>query len=260
MHHEEDLRGDQPLPGAFTRKDEPDDRRPRIQGLTISGNNANRVFEISNNSTVTIEDLAVAKGAVVGEKGGGILVDPGASVALSNATVTGSSASANSPGYYGDSGGIENVGLAVGTALVSGSIIKNGGTELVGVGGTDLGAQISGGLQDVFGYASGVTLLFALAFTMAAIYGQITVNDLIIARYTADAWRARIYAVRYFLTFMVSGVAVSMIALLYGRGGFGLVLGATALIAMGFLVAAVLIAVLANGVEKARPAQPVPAE
>jgi MFS family permease len=109
-------------------------------------------------------------------------------------------------------------------------------------------------------YASGVVLLFALAFTMAAIYGQITVNDLIIARYTADAWRARIYAVRYFLTFMISGVAVSMIALLYGRGGFGLVLGATALVAMGFLVAAVLIAILANGVEKARTVQPAPAE
>ena len=33
-------------------------------------------------------------------------------------------------------------------------------------------------------YASGATLLVALAFTMAAIYGQITVNDLLIARYT----------------------------------------------------------------------------
>ena len=54
-------------------------------------------------------------------------------------------------------------------------------------------------------YAGGVTLLFALAFTMAAIYGQITVNDLVIARYTADAWRGRVYAVRYFLTFMISG-------------------------------------------------------
>jgi MFS family permease len=105
-------------------------------------------------------------------------------------------------------------------------------------------------------YASGVTLLFALAFTMAAIYGQITVNDLIIARYTADAWRSRIYAVRYFLTFMISGVAVSMIALLYGRGGFGLVLGATALVAMGFLVAVIAIAVIANGVEKKRALQP----
>jgi MFS family permease len=105
-------------------------------------------------------------------------------------------------------------------------------------------------------YASGITLLFALAFTMAAIYGQITVNDLVIARYTADAWRGRVYAVRYFLTFMVSGVAVSLIAVLYGRGGFSLVLSATALIALGFLIAVLAIALIANGVEKARVLQP----
>jgi len=109
-------------------------------------------------------------------------------------------------------------------------------------------------------YAHGAALLFALAFTMAAIYAQITVNDLIVARYTADAWRGRVYAVRYFLTFMISGVAVSMIALLYGRGGFGLVLGATAVVAAGFLVAVILIALIANGVEKDRVPQGVPAE
>ena len=105
-------------------------------------------------------------------------------------------------------------------------------------------------------YASGATLLVALAFTMAAIYGQITVNDLLIARYTADAWRGRVYAVRYFITFMISGVAVSMIAVLYGRGGFSLVLGATAVVAMGFLIAAIAMAIFANGVEKARLPRP----
>ena len=105
-------------------------------------------------------------------------------------------------------------------------------------------------------YATGLSLLLGLAFTMAAVYGQITLNDLVIARYTADAWRGRVYAVRYFLTFMVSGVAVSMIALLYGRGGFNLVLGTTAVIALGFLIAVLMIAVIANGVEKARVIQP----
>jgi len=105
-------------------------------------------------------------------------------------------------------------------------------------------------------YAGGASLLFALAFTMAAIYGQITLNDLVIARYTADAWRGRVYAVRYFLTFMISGVAVSMIAVLYGRGGFGLVLGTTAVIALGFLLAVLAIALIANGVERARLPQP----
>jgi MFS family permease len=109
-------------------------------------------------------------------------------------------------------------------------------------------------------YAGGATLLFALAFTMAAIYGQITVNDLILARYSADAWRARIYAVRYFVTFMISGVAVSMIAFLHARGGFSLVLGVTAVVALGFLAGAIAIAILANGVEKAKAAQLQPAE
>jgi|HubBroStandDraft_6_1064221.scaffolds.fasta_scaffold103943_1 MFS family permease len=109
-------------------------------------------------------------------------------------------------------------------------------------------------------YASGATLLFALAFTMAAVYGQITVNDLILARYSADAWRARLYAVRYFVTFMISGVAVSMIAFLHARGGFGLVLGVTAVVALGFLIGAIAIAILANGVEKARTQALQPAE
>ncbi|MGB7885149.1 MAG: MFS transporter [Xanthobacteraceae bacterium] len=109
-------------------------------------------------------------------------------------------------------------------------------------------------------YASGATLLFALAFTMAAVYGQITVNDLILARYSADAWRARLYAVRYFVTFMISGVAVSMIAFLHARGGFGLVLRVTAVVALGFLIGAIAIAILANGVEKTRTQALQPAE
>ena len=41
----------------------------------------------------------------------------------------------------------------------------------------------------------------ALAFAMAFVYAQVTVNDFVIARYTADAWRARVYAVRYFITY-----------------------------------------------------------
>jgi hypothetical protein len=45
---------------------------------------------------------------------------------------------------------------------------------------------------------------------------------------------------------------VSMIALLHARGGFSLVLGVTAVVALGFLIGAIQIAILANGVEKAR--------
>ena len=108
--------------------------------------------------------------------------------------------------------------------------------------------------------ATGKMLIVALAVAMAAIYAQVTVNDLVIARYTADAWRGRVYAVRYFLTFLVSGVAVGTIAFLHGRGGFGLVLGMTAVIALGFVVATAAIAVLVNGVEKERTRAVAPAE
>jgi MFS family permease len=106
-------------------------------------------------------------------------------------------------------------------------------------------------------YATGTMLLAALAVAMAAIYAQVTVNDLVIARYTADAWRARVYAVRYFVTYLISGVAVSMIAFLHGRGGFDLVLLVTAVVALGFVIGTALIAVLVNGVEtKAAAVQP----
>jgi len=101
-------------------------------------------------------------------------------------------------------------------------------------------------------YATGLALMAALALTMAAIYGQVTVNDLVIARYTADRWRGRIYAVRYFLIFVSSGAAVAAIAYLHSRGGFPLVLGATAVIALVFSVATAAIAVLVSGVERER--------
>ncbi|HEY1365383.1 MAG TPA: MFS transporter [Xanthobacteraceae bacterium] len=109
-------------------------------------------------------------------------------------------------------------------------------------------------------HAGGAFLLLALALTMAAIYAQVTVNDLVIARYTADAWRGRIYAVRYFLTFLASGAAVSLIAVLYGRGGFDLVLGTSAVLALGCVVATAAMALLVNGIEKERADAVAPAE
>lgn len=110
-------------------------------------------------------------------------------------------------------------------------------------------------------YATGVVLLFALAVTLAAIYAQVTVNDLVIARYTADAWRGRVYAVRYFITFAASGAAVSLIAILHGRGGFDLVLATTAVIAFALLVVTAVITLLVNGVERCTHAvQAQPAE
>jgi hypothetical protein len=107
------------------------------------------------------------------------------------------------------------------------------------------------------GYASGPALVAALAVAIAGIYAQVTVGDIVIARYTSDAWRGRVYSVRYFLTFITSGIAVQLIATLYGRGGFDLVLGAIVLTGLAVLFGVYAMAAVVNGAETAhRIAQP----
>ncbi len=102
-------------------------------------------------------------------------------------------------------------------------------------------------------YAGGLALLVALAFAVAGIYAQVTVADVVIARYTADAWRGRVYSVRFFLAFISSGAAIGIISGLHGRGGFFLVLGVTAVCAVVFLAATAIIAALAARAERGQP-------
>ena len=108
-------------------------------------------------------------------------------------------------------------------------------------------------------YADGVPLMIALAIAVAAIYGQVTVNDMVLARYTADAWRGRVYAVRYFLLFISAGIAIAMISILHERGGFALVLAANAAIALLMFMATLGLVVVVNNAE-ARQAAIQPAE
>ena len=107
------------------------------------------------------------------------------------------------------------------------------------------------------GSASGAALIVALAVAIGGIYAQVTVGDIVIARYTADAWRGRVYSVRYFLTFISSGIAVQLIAQLYARGGFDLVLSAIAVTGFVMLTAVYTMAFVVNGAEHTyRSAQP----
>jgi MFS family permease len=109
-------------------------------------------------------------------------------------------------------------------------------------------------------YANGVTLLVALAVAIAAIYGQVTVNDMIMARYTADAWRGRVYAVRYFLLFISAGAAIGMIALLHKSGGFALVLSVNAMIALLLFFSTLGLVAMIISVEGKHAAATQPAE
>jgi MFS family permease len=108
-------------------------------------------------------------------------------------------------------------------------------------------------------YATGIPLMIALAVAVAAIYGQVTVNDIILARYTADAWRGRVYAVRYFTLFISAGVAIAMISLLHKSGGFALVLGVNSIVALAMFLATLGLVTVIYGIE-ARHAAAQPAE
>jgi MFS family permease len=105
-------------------------------------------------------------------------------------------------------------------------------------------------------HADGLALMVALAVAIAAIYGQVTVNDIVLARYTADAWRGRVYAVRYFLLFISAAVAIGMISILHERGGFDLVLAVNAVFAFVMFVTTAGLALLVSNVEACQAPQP----
>ncbi len=63
-------------------------------------------------------------------------------------------------------------------------------------------------------------LALAVAITFG-IFGQVTINDAMVARYTDQAWRARAYAFRYVVSFSAGACAIPLVAFFHERdGGF----------------------------------------
>jgi hypothetical protein len=82
--------------------------------------------------------------------------------------------------------------------------------------------------------------LMAAALILAAVYGQVVVNDLLVARTVPDEWRARAYAMRYLLGFTTAASVVPFIAWLYTpEGGLGPVFAVMSLFAAAIAAAAV---------------------
>lgn len=69
------------------------------------------------------------------------------------------------------------------------------------------------------GLADWAALACAMAFMLAA-FGQIPINDYMIGRLADGEWRARIYGVRYVVSFTVLGAALPLIAFVYESWGF----------------------------------------
>ena len=62
-------------------------------------------------------------------------------------------------------------------------------------------------------------ILVSIGIVMGA-FGQVTVNDAMVGKYTSEEWRSRAYAVRYFVGFTAAGASVGLVAWLYQQGGF----------------------------------------
>jgi MFS family permease len=71
---------------------------------------------------------------------------------------------------------------------------------------------------------TGLPMVIGLVIVMAAIYGQVIVNDAMIGRYVPDEYRNRFYSLRFFFGFSVGGLAVPVIGALRSYGGFQAVL------------------------------------
>ena len=94
------------------------------------------------------------------------------------------------------------------------------------------------------------------------IFGQVTFNDGMVARYADSDWRARVYAIRYLLSFGVSAVAIPLVAYMHAHGGFTALLEVLSLCSLLVLLGAILFPYRRDEIESLdiRPVVQVPAE
>jgi MFS family permease len=85
-------------------------------------------------------------------------------------------------------------------------------------------------------------IIAAIGIVMGA-FGQVTINDAMVGKYTSEEWRSRAYAVRYFVGFTAAGVSVGLVAWLYRQGGFVTMLHAFAWLCLLVIAAAIILPV-----------------
>ena len=91
-------------------------------------------------------------------------------------------------------------------------------------------------------YAQGWLLVLPAAGLMFALFGQVTVNDALVARYARADWRGRIYALRYLLSFTASASALPLVAWLHGGAdGFQSTYQILAVFGLAVLIAALFL-------------------
>ena len=88
--------------------------------------------------------------------------------------------------------------------------------------------------------SNGGLILVAIGIVMG-LFGQITVNDAMVGKYTSEEWRSRAFAVRYFIGFSAAGASIGLVAWLYEKGGFLTMLHAFSALCLLVIVAALIL-------------------
>jgi len=145
-------------------------------------------------------------------------------------------------------------------AGLAGSATEIGGYAFLVFGVAGLAQLVVGYLVDrhsvraVFAFVAGLQAVFfavmyqltglaalvvALAF-MLVVFGQIPINDVLVGRIANSAWRSRLYAIRYIVTFSVMASTIPVIAGIHASWGFSALFAVMA-VAAGCILAAVLL-------------------
>ncbi|MBL8761017.1 MAG: right-handed parallel beta-helix repeat-containing protein [Phycisphaerae bacterium] len=173
---------------------------PAYNALSISGNNATRVFEIASSASVTISDLTIKDGNGP-SLAGGVYVNPNATLTLAGVAVSGNTAT------YG-SGGVQNDGtLTITNSIISGNSAQNshgGGINNSGML-TITNSTISGNWAQA-DHGGGINNNGTLTITSSTISGN-----------TAQGYYSG-GGVNNFGTLTITGSAISGNSALYGAG------------------------------------------
>lgn len=146
-------------------------------------------------------------------------------------------------------GGIAVSATAIGQFVFAVFAIASIGQLVVGHFLDRLGARTvfvaAAALQVVFftimpGLVDWLALLCAMGFMLAA-FGQIPINDYMIGRLADGAWRARIYGVRYVVSFTVLAATLPLIAFVYRTWGFDMLFRVLAVSAAVILAAVLML-------------------
>src|SRR5262245_3570866 len=130
---------------------------PGASQITVSGNNASRIFDISKSANVTIAGLTIANGSVTADEnaifgGGGILNEVGSTLTLKRDALKNNTATASNSSIDVFGGGLLNEGTAT---VVSCTF---SGNQVTGGGGTSFfGGSVGGGIDNYGGATLTVT-------------------------------------------------------------------------------------------------------